>query len=607
MDKPWVYEGDAAFGWFQSNQSSYPTLANTSQLSFVNTDLRHQVYTQLVNLGKNPGNPTSGFGDGDQNTAAVDLDGTLAGFVAADASGSVSTRFDGAHPISLNGLVINALSNSVDECLATGAQDALLENRPTALMSPSSMATLELQMLYPPDSSNPDPPFLHKQAITFTKDAVDFSTHDTMTLTSRNALGVWEPKVTSGLSYTVTAAIDQQSQGTLAGINKIIELGIVDAYKPSISTTNPFYVRIGICYQSKNGKPASASSFTITRGYHSYGGGVVGPNFVDPELRAYYNNLNNTYVDKSMNHQDCNNLVGNNLLNGNIPINLQCPSTPPFPQGCPVQVQVGVPPKTQNFIGCPANGITLVANGCPANTTMDTDMYGQKVCVYPISTLTAATSLSDITNTDGTYKNLDKYYYDSSTGWLFLYIAQQDPNPDGPSPLANCKDMSPDPSCPNNANGEAYYVCPAEGCTDYVITVTDSNYMPGPSMCPNPYTAGFGAPEPTPLYHMVLSNSTTTSVARNPISDKNFPHYAATTATAPCASTRKERESSHEADLATDPTDGGIVGRVRRQQREFANSSAAACGRYECYQRQPGDDRLQARTCLCSSRAERHK
>jgi hypothetical protein len=90
--KPWVYEGDAAFGWFQSNQSSYPTLANSSQLSFVNTDLRHQIYTELVNLGKDPSNPSSGFGDGDKNTAVIDLDGTLAGFDAADAANNVSQR-----------------------------------------------------------------------------------------------------------------------------------------------------------------------------------------------------------------------------------------------------------------------------------------------------------------------------------------------------------------------------------------------------------------------------------------------------------------------------------------------------------------------------------
>jgi G8 domain len=547
--KPWVYEGDAAFGWFQSNQSSYPTLANSSQLSFVNTDLRHQIYTELVNLGKDPSNPSSGFGDGDKNTAVIDLDGTLAGFDAADAANNVSQRFDGAHPISLNGLIINASSNSVDECLAEGAQDTVLENRPTALMSPSSMATLEVQMLYPPcnGSQYPGctakpiaPPGLQKQAITFTKDAEDSAfvpAHDAMTLTSRNALGVWEPKVTSGLSYTVTTAIDTADKGNAAGIAKVLELGVVDAYKPNISSMNPFYVRIGLCYASANGKPANKSAFTIARGYHSYGGGTVGAGPDDLELRAYYNKLSNLYVDSSGNHQVCDNLVGNTLLPGGVPINLQCPSNP-VPGTCPFNW-----PGVGNTLGCPANGITLASAGCPTGTTMVTDNRGQAACLYPTDTLVSADSLSDITNSDGTYNKspdesgrtgLDKFYYDASTGWLFLYVAQQNLNAEGPSPLANCKDQAtPDPSCPNNANGETYYVCPPEGCRGYVITVTDPDYSPGPSTCPDPYAAGLGAPEPPALYHLTLTGTNgMTSVVRNPIAGA-FPHYAASSATAP--------------------------------------------------------------------------
>ena len=558
---PWVYEGDAAFGWFQSNQSSYPTLANTSQLSFVNTDLRHQVYTQFVNLGKAPGNPTSGFGDGDQNTAVIDLDGTLSGFDAVDAKEMLDPRFDGARPISLNGLLNNTSSNSVDECLAQGGQDAVLEGRPTAIMSPSSIATLELQMLYPPSVAvNPPPPFLQKQAITFTKDAADFGTHGQMTLTSRNALGVWEPKVTSNLSYSVTASIDTADGGTAAGIAKIMSLGIVDAYKPDISPTNPFYVRMAVCYKSDNGKPASASSFTIARGYHSYGGGTIGMGPDDLELRAFYNKLNNLYVDPSGNHQDCDNLVGNNLLPGNpadsppipVPINLQCPSNPIPSTGCPYVP----PPNKDPFTGCPANGISLASEGCPTGIPTKMDNRGQMACVYPTDTLVPASSLNDmndptrLTNTDGTYNSapdvdkrtaLDKYYYDADrtghegTGWLFLYVAQQNHNAIGPSPLANCKDqVPPDPSCPDKSKGETYYVCPVEGCKDYVITVTDSKYTPGASTC-GPLPTDFAAPEPTPLYHLVKHGTTKPAVARNGVTQSpvEFSHYAPDAASSP--------------------------------------------------------------------------
>jgi hypothetical protein len=70
---PFVYEGDAALGWFQSNQSSYPTGTLTRGLSWVNTDLRHQIYTDLVSVNLE-------FNDGDKNTAVIDEDGTLTGY-----------------------------------------------------------------------------------------------------------------------------------------------------------------------------------------------------------------------------------------------------------------------------------------------------------------------------------------------------------------------------------------------------------------------------------------------------------------------------------------------------------------------------------------------
>jgi hypothetical protein len=335
----------------------------------------------------------------------------------------------------------------------------------------------------------------------------------------------------------VTAAIDTAGKGTAAGIAPVLELGIVDAYKPKISTTDPFYVRTGICYRSANGKPASAASFTITRGYHSYGGGTIGGGPDVLALRAFYNKLNNLYVANNI-HQNCDNLVGNNLLPVDVPINLQCPANPVLP-GCPYSPDRG----TTLYSGCPANGITLLSStpgGCPPGTVQGRDNRGQDVCVYALSTLSPATALSDITNPDGSYNDtpdaqgligLDKYYYDAGTGWLFLYVAQQNANAVGASPLANCAQSPIDPSCPDTANKETYYVCPPEGCKDYVIAVTDPGYKPGASNCDDPYVAGFGAPEPPPLYHLVVTGSTT-SVVRNPIAGA-FPHYTASPPTTP--------------------------------------------------------------------------
>jgi hypothetical protein len=350
----------------------------------------------------------------------------------------------------------------------------------------------------------------------------------------------------SGIESVTGKAIVAKRLCDAAGINKILELGLVDAYKPQIGPTNPFYVRVGICYQSENGKPADKSKFTIARGFHSYGGGTIGAGPDDLDLRASYNKLNDLYTDPSKNHQVCDNLVGNNFLVQDVPINLQCPSNP-VPANCPYAQPTPFPQGP--FIGCPANGITLKGSGsCTSPSTQDKDNRGQNVCVWPTDTLVAANSLSEITNSDGTYNSttdmagrtgLDKYYYDSATGWLFLYVSQIVANPVGPSPLGNCKDKSPaDPACPNNANDETYYVCPPQGCRDYVITVTDPNYTPGVSSCPNPYTAGFGAPEPTPKYHLVTTEMSPMTVVRNPIS-QTFPHYAATTTTTPvCSATQ---------------------------------------------------------------------
>ena len=43
------------------------------------------------------------------------------------------------------------------------------------------------------------------QQLTFYKDNLDFGTHGSMELKSRNGLGVWEPKVISGYGYVVRA------------------------------------------------------------------------------------------------------------------------------------------------------------------------------------------------------------------------------------------------------------------------------------------------------------------------------------------------------------------------------------------------------------------
>jgi hypothetical protein len=371
------------------------------------------------------------------------------------------------------------------------------------------MASLEFQALYPPNPDNPDVPHLQKQNLTFSNDSVDFAAHQSMTLSSRNALGVWEPKVTSGLGYTVTASIDTDEKckgcGKAAGIPKVIDVGLLDAAKPHITASNPFYVRLGVCYATASGKPASASSFTITRGYHSYGGGALGsPD--ELELRKFYNKLDNLYTDMEV-AQICDNLDGVNTPGG-VPVNLM---------------------PNKGFSGCPGNGISLESEGCPDGTTTASDNRGQSVCVYPKQTLTKAENITDITNANGTYKDLTKYFYDAKSGWLFFYVVQQTSNAIGPSPLGNCGTdaATKDPSCPDTANKESYYVCPPEGCTDYVVTVTDDTYKPGVSKCEPAYPT-YELPQlpvSDQAFHLVYAGGTTPVERQSAGTGTNFPHY----------------------------------------------------------------------------------
>src|SRR5205085_1788129 len=89
------------------------------------------------------------------------------------------------------------------------------------------------------------------QFMTFTKDTKDYGAHQSMTLHSRNNQGIWEPKITSGLGYTVTtksAAEDSRFRDVAGGpgIPRYISLGLTDVLKPELDH-KPFYARIGVC------------------------------------------------------------------------------------------------------------------------------------------------------------------------------------------------------------------------------------------------------------------------------------------------------------------------------------------------------------------------
>jgi hypothetical protein len=277
---------------------------------------------------------------------------------------------------------------------------------------------------------------------------------------------------------------------------------LVDTVKPRISSTNPFYVRVGICYTGTgNSHPADPSLFTITQGYRSWGGGEVIA--TDQALRPYYNQLdgksnglNSSQYCFNLDHQNPKDLTS-------------CPS-------------VGVTPP----IATSADSLDSPDSdpSCPAGATYNST---QNLCIYPKQTLTAASAIGGLTN-NGT-PILNKYFYDPSTGWLFFYVAQIRPNATaangGPAPLGACTgNTTTDPFfCPSQNGGESYYVCPPEGCWDYSVALNDSGYSPEPSACGAPYPT---YTQNTPVLEGQLAQATT-PVKRLVGGGLNglFPHY----------------------------------------------------------------------------------
>jgi hypothetical protein len=477
-----IYEGDAAFGWFQSNVNSYPPTQYSETATFTNTDLRHQVYTADVNL--------STFEDGDKNTVLLDETGaTLAGYeVAPSGCTAPCTPVGGKSPISLNNLPFVSTPNSVDECIAEGAQDVVAENRPTALMSPQDYATLEFSMLSP--STSP----ANNNVLTFAKDQLDFggkagqqtdtafsngvtvpvtcpSIHSCMALAGRNQQGVYEPKVINGLGYTVMAQ---------NGMQQYTDVTYTDAsVAGGISQKNPFQIRLSICYKSANGQPANANSFTVTTGLKSLGQATSSSNAALMILAPYWNML-----------------LCNGLDNAN----------PNYVTDC-----FGVPPN---------NALTALD---PSNSN-------------PL-----ATDLANLNSTN--------YCYNPTTGFLTFLLQQTSPNGavasasipggGGPSPLGSCSSTSDDP-CPDVQHGETFYSCAEGGCGLYTVTVNDSTYKPGPSTCAPYGTPGqdYTAPWPTNLNQLAYSSNsmpiTTTTVASNVVNGTNFPHITDNNPTSAC-------------------------------------------------------------------------
>ncbi|MDN5864422.1 MAG: G8 domain-containing protein [Gammaproteobacteria bacterium] len=484
------YEGDAALGWFPANQNAYPTATTTRELMWVNTNFRHQIFTEHVAID-------STFGDGDKNTAIIDEDGTLSGF-GVKLAANAATDAKPVHAFSLNNLPFNSTSNSVDECFSRGAQDQAKQGRDSSLMSPAAMGTLEFASLYPwkPGDPNgnvwPGGTTTHWQEMTFTRtDQVPGQNgpfHPSMTLNSRAGQGYWEPKLSHGYAYAVTVApatanfIPPDQNTGKAGIYKWIDVGLADVVDPNISAQHPFFILLGIDYASvdESGQVRIPNgNFTIKRGYKAYFGGV----FYTGE--TFPGGKHNDLFDYFTLWPNCHGLDGHR---SNAPV-------PNIPKG--------------NGPGCPAGD-----SGLPA-----------------VMTLSAAASFDGLTDANGK-PIIDKYYYNPATGYLWLYIVQEEPNAVGPSPIGSCdKDFdggTPDPACPDWENGESYYVCPKNGCIIYTIAMNDSNYQPGPSPSWAVLPPQHLPPAPADQNKLVLHGTDTVVERRIKFDKQDVPYHVST-------------------------------------------------------------------------------
>ena len=197
------------------------------------------------------------FRDGDQNTALLDLDGSLSGFVVVDKTGRLATN---AYPISLNNLPFNHAFNSVDECLAEGGQNKKFEGRPTALMSPGSVGSLGFEAMFPNEITRPT---ATTRSCVFSKDSMDFVGTDLA-----GALGDGAPW--PGRPGNLGAEGDERirlhrergsrhPEGRHGDARRRGEAGHRPAEPP-----NTFYVRMGMCYTSedKSGTPGTRRART---------------------------------------------------------------------------------------------------------------------------------------------------------------------------------------------------------------------------------------------------------------------------------------------------------------------------------------------------------
>ena len=167
-----------------------------------------------------------------------------------------------------------------------------------------------------------------------------------MTLHGRNGLGVWEPKVSNGYGYTISAVSKYSVPGLNpapgdadVGIPKSFNLGLTDAVLPldpkSHHVLQPFHVRVAICLTDRDGKHPQPKSdfkkmFSVVRGYKAYGS----PTSNEDTLKDYWRNIESC---KNLDAQNPGNVAGCPASTGAV--KGQCPDgQKPTGDICPTRI-----------------------------------------------------------------------------------------------------------------------------------------------------------------------------------------------------------------------------------------------------------------------------
>ena len=252
--KHFGYDGDPAMAWIKGNSQSLPPTQYAINNLWENSDFKHQVFTETVNMN-------GGISDGDKQTIILDKDGTLAGYQVCN---GIGCNADINHfPISLNNLTFYGTPYTVDEPDAIGRNNVIA----SAMMSPHKYATINIEST-PLESvssapTNGDIGNGHFN-LKIERDMKAYSGQDSnITLYGRGGEPVFETFLMNNMGYTVYPQLNAVEGST--GFNADLLLSYSDAPTDSL-----FINRVGVCL----GTDVTASNLTVKRVLRQWGAGT---------------------------------------------------------------------------------------------------------------------------------------------------------------------------------------------------------------------------------------------------------------------------------------------------------------------------------------------